>query len=420
MRKTIGSTRREFVGTLGATLLGSLDAPTWRPRVAHPFRIRTITAGVRLGSTSDLQPVAAAIAFLERAKRAFTDAGYEVQTLRVALEPLVVHPAGAVGERLLADLQALDRVAKDRKVLVSVGPVLRDDKSDPQLAEWTAQLLSSTENVSCSIAVASSGVGTFERAAEVAAATIASVARTTPGGEGNFRFAAAASCPAGIPFFPVAYHEGPEAFALGLESAPLVTAAFSDAANAAAARARLKALLDTELGAVQAIALGVERREQRRYLGIDASPAPGKDASIGAAIEALTHAPFGDASTLEACAAVTDVLKRLAVRTCGYSGLMLPVLEDPVLARRAAERRFGVAQLLLYSSVCGTGLDVVPLPGEVPVGVLAALIRDVAALAVKLSKPLSARLFPIPGKTAGDAVRFTNPFLTDSVVMAVE
>jgi len=419
MRRTIGSTRREFVGALGATLLASLDAPAPRPRVAHPFRIRAITAGVRLGSTSDLQPIASAIAFLERTQRAFTDAGYEVQTLRVALEPLAVRVSGAAGDRLLADLQALDRVATERKVLVSVGPVLRDDHSDPQLAEWTAALLRATENVSCSIAVASAGVA-LDRAAEVAAATIASVARATQGGEGNFRFAAAASCPPGIPFFPVAYHEGAEAFALGLESAPLVTTAFTHAATAAEARARLKSLLDTELGAVQAIALAVERREGRRYLGIDASPAPGKDASIGAAIEALTHAPFGAASTLEACAAATDVLKSLAVRTCGYSGLMLPVLEDPVLARRAAERRFGVAQLLLYSSVCGTGLDVVPLPGEVPVGVLAALIRDVAALSVKLRKPLSARLFPIPGKAAGEAVRFTNPFLTDSVVMAVE
>ena len=43
-----------------------------------------------------------------------------------------------------------------------------------------------------------------------------------------------------------------------------------------------------------------------------------------------------------------------------------------------------------------------------------------AALAVKLHKPLSARLFPIPGKAAGDAVQFANPFLTDSVVMPAE
>src|SRR3989441_11886742 len=70
----------------------------------------------------------------------------------------------------------------------------------------------------------------------------------------------------------------------------------------------------------------------------------------------------------------------LRVKTCGYSGLMLPVLEDPVLARRATEGRYSVRDLLLYSTVCGTGLDVVPLPGDTPADRLAALIADVAAL----------------------------------------
>src|SRR5256885_3068821 len=74
---------------------------------------------------------------------------------------------------------------------------------------------------------------------------------------------------------------------------------------------------------------------------------------------------------------------------CGYSGLMLPVLEDPVLARRASEGRFSVRDLLLYSSVCGTGRDVVPLPGDSRADRLAALIADVAALSTKLRKPLS-------------------------------
>src|SRR5262249_18662613 len=99
---------------------------------------------------------------------------------------------------------------------------------------------------------------------------------------------------------------------------------------------------------------------------------------------------------------------------------MLPVMEDPVLAKRAAEGRYSVRELLLYSSVCGTGLDVVPLAGDTPTNALAALIGDVAALSTKLHKPLSARLFPIPQKKAGDRAAFNNPFLTDSVVMKLD
>lgn len=114
------------------------------------------------------------------------------------------------------------------------------------------------------------------------------------------------------------------------------------------------------------------------------------------------------------------MLHNLNVKRCGYSGLMLPVLEDPVLAARAAEGRFTVRELLLYSSVCGTGLDVIPVPGDSSAAELAALIRDVAALSVKLHKPLSARLFPIPGKKAGDTARFNDAFLVDSIVMKLD
>ena len=152
------------------------------------------------------------------------------------------------------------------------------------------------------------------------------------------------------------------------------------------------------------------------YGGIDVSPAPGPDASIGHAIETLTGQPFGSASTLAACAAITSALKSVQVKTCGYSGLMLPVVEDRVLAQRAAEGRYGIGELLLYSSVCGTGLDVVPLPGDLPVEALERIIGDVAALSFRYRKALSARLFPIPGKQAGDRVEFDHPFLTGSVV----
>jgi uncharacterized protein (UPF0210 family) len=246
------------------------------------------------------------------------------------------------------------------------------------------------------------------------------ISKTSLGGEGNFRFTAAANCLSGTPFFPVAFHRGPTAFSIGLETPGLLQEAFEKSKDFEEAKAKLKTLLESEFRPVEKMAIGIARHEHREYLGIDVSPAPSKDASIGAAIEALTHVPFGSASTLAACAAITEVLKSLRIKTCGYSGLMLPVLEDPVLATRAAEGRYTVRELLLYSSVCGTGLDVVPLGGETTANELAALIRDVAALSTKLHKPLSARLFLIPGKKAGDRAEFSNPFLTSSVVMKLD
>jgi len=155
-------------------------------------------------------------------------------------------------------------------------------------------------------------------------------------------------------------------------------------------------------------------------VGIDTSPAPAKDRSIAAAIEALTRAPFGSTGTLEACSSITAALKSVSVQTCGYSGLMLPVLEDPLLAQRAGESRYTVRDVLLYSSVCGTGLDLIPIPGDTSPAVITGLLRDVAALSARLRKPLSARLFLVPGKKTGELARFTDPLLTDSVVMKAD
>ena len=384
------------------------------------FKIRTITAGVNLKSTSDLTTVESAIRFLQQAGKKFEDEGYEIQTLRIATQPLPEYLNGKSRSEALMELKKIDDVVSAKGVLFSIGPVVTDDRHDPEFASWATQLVRETKNINFSVTVASPGRGIHSEAALTAAETIVALSKTTPGGEGNFRFTAAANCLADTPFFPVSYHRGPHAFSIGLESPGLLLEAFAQSKDIEEAKAKLKTLLESELGPVEELALGIARSEHRQYLGIDVSPAPSKDASIGAAIEALTRVPFGSASTLAACAAITDVLKSLKIKTCGYSGLMLPVLEDPVLAQRAAEGRYSVRELLLYSSVCGTGLDVVPLAGDTTANELAALIRDVAALSTKLHKPLSARLFPLPGKKAGERAEFSNPYLTSSVVMRLD
>ena len=59
-----------------------------------------------------------------------------------------------------------------------------------------------------------------------AASEIVAAISKVNGGEANFRFTTSANCPAGIPFFPAAFHEGRNSFAVGLESANLLTDTF--------------------------------------------------------------------------------------------------------------------------------------------------------------------------------------------------
>ena len=384
------------------------------------FRVRTITAGTNLKSLADTRAVEAALATLKRAKQAVTDAGYEVQTVRIATQPLLEDAGPRARGAAMSALQALDRAVVAESALLSIGPVLAPDGDDPEFGGWAAELARTTQSISFTVRVASPERGTSPRGVTAAGDAMAAIARATPAGIGNFRFAAAANVPAGTPFFPVAYHSGSDAMAIGLESPPLLSVGLAGANTLEEAKRQLTELLESRLGPLERLVRDIARRERRGYTGIDVSPAPGKDASIGATIEALTGVPFGAPSTLAGCAAITDVLKSLRVKTCGYSGLMLPVLEDPVLARRASEGRYGVRDLLLYSSVCGTGLDVVPLPGDSRADRLAALIADVAALSTKLRKPLSARLFLVPDKEPGEIAHFNDPYLTDSVVLKAE
>ena len=116
------------------------------------------------------------------------------------------------------------------------------------------------------------------------------------------------------------------------------------------------------------------------FVGIDLSPAPfpSDDISIGGALESGGVERFGAPGTLYLAALVTRAIRRTRVRRCGFSGLMLPLLEDSVLARRAGECPPSLHELLLYSAVCGTGLDTIPLPGDISEVELAGIAFDKA------------------------------------------
>jgi uncharacterized protein (UPF0210 family) len=100
---------------------------------------------------------------------------------------------------------------------------------------------------------------------------------------------------------------------------------------------------------------------------------------------------------------------------------MLPLLEDQLLAERAADGLITIETLLLLSTVCGLGLDTIPLPGDVSLRQLERLILDMAAIAVRFDKPLTARLLPVPGKEAGDLTDWSSNFhyFTNGRVMHV-
>lgn len=66
------------------------------------------------------------------------------------------------------------------------------------------------------------------------------------------------------------------------------------------------------------------------------------------------------------------------------------------------------------------GLDTIPVPGDISLKQLERIILDTAALGVRLDKPLTARLLPVPGKSAGDPAEWPDfPFFARGKVFSV-
>jgi hypothetical protein len=406
---------------LASVLLASLPlVGQTSPSATTNPKVRAITAFVRLDQKNHREQIADTLAVLNKAKAEFTASGYEVQTVRITTQPLAELVAGMSPDRALEFLKAFDDLSVKDNFIPNVGPAMMHDTDDPATMHLLEQALSTLPNIEGSTIIADEdGIHwkTIHRTAEL----VKYVSEHSPRSQGTFNFTATAMLKPLGPFFPGSYHTGAgHQFAIGFEGANVVREVFvKDSGNATAATADLTAAITKYAAAADAVGRKIAAETGWTYAGVDPTPAPLADVSIGAAIEAFTGARFGSSGTLTAARIITAAVKAVPQKQIGYSGLMVPVMEDKLLAQRWAEGTYNVDSLLAYSSVCGTGLDTVPLPGDVSLDQLERIYSDVASLATKWNKPLSARLQPIPGKKAGDRTEFKDPYLFNTTLHAL-
>ena len=369
-------------------------------------KIRTITAFVRIDSSQYRQQLEEALTVLRQAKTAFERGGYEVQTIRITTQPFTQYVGSRSAAEALDFFKSLDDLSKRNAFILNIGPLTLANSSDAIKVDLLSHVLAQTR-ANASLVVADED-GVSWSAIRSAAQVIKYVEEHSLNGTNNFDFAAVAMVPPNVPFFPASNHDGAgHEFSVGWEAGAFVEDVLAPAnRDMKEAKELLSRAFEQQARAVDAIAKRVEKDSGWSYMGLDPTPAPNMDSSIGAAIETLTGAKFGSSGTLSAAAIITEAERSISVRRIGYSGLMLPVLEDPVLSERWSEGTFDLDSLLAYSAVCGTGLDAIPLPGDVSQERLERIMGDVASLAFKWHKPLTARLIPAPGKKAGDRTDF--------------
>jgi uncharacterized protein (UPF0210 family) len=386
------------------------------------MKIRSITYFDNLKWPLDDSQLQKANKFITTAREIYQRAGYEVQTTRLATTPFPQVLGTLTSKEAVNYAQELERnLIPAGFDYISIGPAIPDY---PKSYSHLPEILESTQNIFTAGIISSARDGIVFPAIKKCAAVITKAAGITPDGFTNLRFAALANVPPGSPFLPAAYHDGNEnpGFAIATEAADLAVEAVGQAATLEDARQELVKKIEIQAAGLSQPGFNLEKQDGVKFLGLDFSlaPYPQIEKSIGTAIEGLGVPALGEPGSLAAVAVLAEALEQAQYQKIGFNGVMLPVLEDAVLAKRIFEGRLGISDLLLYSTVCGTGLDTIPLPGNVSAAQLYAVLVDLAALAQRLGKPLTARFMPIPGKAKDDLTEFEFEYFANSKVMDLQ
>jgi uncharacterized protein (UPF0210 family) len=396
---------------LSLAFLSIASAAASRPKV------RAITAFIDIDSKAYPAQFEAAVKFLNSARESYTKAGFEVETIRIATQPFPKYTAGMDRPAALALLRNIDALSVKLGFSPSIGPAMILDTDDTSAVDLLADLFSRPSRLNTSLVTASDD-GIHWNGIHQAARLIKLITERSEHGQNNFNFAAIAMLKPYGPFFPGSYHlGGSHSFSVGLESANVVADVFAATQDPRHAEKALAAALADYNKQAEAIALRVAADNRSwTYNGIDPTPAPLGEVSIGRAIESFIGGPFGSAGTMTAAAIITRAVQSVPVKRVGYSGLMIPVMEDAILSKRWAERTYTTDSILAYSAVCAGGLDTIPLPGDVSEARLARIIGDVTTLAFKWNKPLAARLLPAPGRKAGEQTEFNDSRMANTTI----
>lgn len=260
----------------------------------------------------------------------------------------------------------------------------------------------------------------LNNASQVYAKICKALSRRDRSGFANFRFGIGFRIEEFTPFFPFSNGTG-NSMSVALESLPFIR----DGIRREGDLGRLAVLLEEELHRIDQL-ISEHMPLDLTYVGADWSlaPLPNGPDSVVDLIERVSGYPLGALGALSTIKELTQCLKKPqenpAIRACGFNGVMLSVLEDDVLARRVEAGAVSVNDLMLYSTVCGCGLDMLPIEGTSSESAIGRAAVDTATLAFKLKKPLGVRFLPIQGLSAGQPTSFEHDFVNNCSVLRLE
>lgn len=415
--------------------------------IARLFKVRTVTFFKHFETLPQSQGtwrtfVISALSKLESIRDVIEQSGIDVQMVRLATNIMEILMASGSLQDIIQKAVELEKVAVDCGLPVLNLGTIRNVKFIRQtngLSELMKHLRTSFLSVYWDDA--SYGMGE----ALALSREIIAMERNEPGT--NFRFGILFRCMGGTPYFPAAFaDEGHStgAIALGIENSHLLQYCYEQAEEESQRidpvqqdgtcpmkilESIIKRVFSSALKPLEETVIAAAGEQGVQHIGIDTSIAPdlgGPNHNMEKCLTMIasnglprtTHRPWmaGSAATVDA---ITRAIKSVDVQKCGYCGVMLPVLENDSLAAAGEREDLTIQKLLLYSNMCGVGLDVLPVPGtgEEAEHRMAALLLDIAAISRRQNKPLSVRLLPVFNSSPGDKTSFDfNPYIINGAV----
>lgn len=325
-----------------------------------PVIVRTVTVFVPKECCNPVsvfrRSIAAAVQKAQQTKSVLLNQGIPVQTIRISL------PSPAVFGSQQKALEAACILDEAEVDFSSLGVIFPED-TDFVSSEFYADVIRETKSVSLVASLTSPKMGAIDsRAISTAAAAVLAISKLDEHGFSNFRFAAMANVLPNGPFFPASYasrdqqHLGynPQQFsiALGVQGATLLHHIVSQR------KGNIHGVYEAFTAAIENCAqLLVTACAPVTSVSIDFStaPAPGSEHSIGEVLATCGSVTrFPGVGGLTAAARLADAIDRARFPRTGFCGIMIPVCEDDVFAANPPS----LSELLMCSSVCGTGLDV--------------------------------------------------------------
>ena len=228
-------------------------------------------------------------------------------------------------------------------------------------------------------------------------------------GKDNFRLGISVNVQPDGPFFPVTYSSGEMGFSIALELTQDINevCARSHSADLTALRKEILTRLLPQIERIHTLAARLAEEANLVFHGFDFSLAPiiDENGSVVTVLNRLGVFDFGRTGTLFATGYLTNILKHLAARfpSAGFSGVMYSLLEDLELCAINNQRGVTLEQLISLSTMCGCGVDMVPVYGQVKNEELLSVFLDVAGISCRLHKPLGVRILPVPECRRGRA-----------------